>query len=219
MLLFRFMIVNVDIHLWICTKKNIIKVFYFVLHITVLSILITLLFWWSIEIDLLQILKTSGLSGDSDPYSMNSQGNFPGNNHLGGGTQGNFSGNNHSGGGPQGTPQWGGDPNHGRQNNNSNYQLHFNSENDNQRALFVWMKEKLRRHRLSVAHSHPYSSRLNHNFTPQEHEYICDRVTYYCQTNDIPNKSYWLGQINGPYPDRIYTGSISRVFINTFFRT
>lgn len=125
-----------------------------------------------------------------------------------GGTEGQ--GTEGQGTGSQGT---GGQGNGGQGSHDSAIAVHNDEQND--RAIYECMREKLWNHRVGCAHSKPYNNRLDDKFLPQEHEYICEKVVEAVEDGRADSRN--LRNVKGVYPDRRYEGKISIEFITKFF--
>ena len=108
----------------------------------------------------------------------------------------------------------GGNPNGGQ--NSTNDALPYSGEEDQSR-LRRCMRNRLFAYRLSQANSYPYDTRMGDNFTPAEHEYICDEILKNRNNHSIYQMAYFARRIEGNYPDRRFTGQISLRFISFFF--
>lgn len=72
-------------------------------------------------------------------------------------------------------------------NNNPNHSVipdtNSSNEDDREELLRKSMADKLSRHRISCADKAVYDTKLDDKFTPQEHEYICDKVMEHKRNN------------------------------------
>jgi len=78
------------------------------------------------------------------------------------------------------------------------------------------MKDKLDRFRLEQANTQENNRYLDSRFTDAEHEFISEQVINY---NSESNRGVIIFQnkVTGEYPNRRYTGHITRGFIQKFF--
>lgn len=83
------------------------------------------------------------------------------------------------------------------------------------------MYNKLLNHRISKANIEPYDTSLDENFTPQEHEFICDELLKYQQKINESRRinesvADFTRYIKGNYPDRKYVGKVAAMLLNAF---
>lgn len=149
---------------------------------------------------------------------------------------GNPSGNPFGNSGGSSGPSGGGGPS--GENNNLALSTSNNSNNTNENRQHTYrdysytedmteqdirirecMTRKINNYR--VANAHTTEIYLNDSFTPAEHEYIADKVfearAGKIARNELYNSDLYSRHVVGFYPDRRYTGKVTRYFLATVF--